>query len=649
MNKLGKNKGKSLQEIKNFVFEQFAIDIPYPILFKIVKSIANEQNKDGEINFQFFDDGSYIISNYTFSDYEEVIMEQEAEINYLTELYNNFLIAKGEKIENQKTIFEFIEQNKVSLSRYFADKVTVASEIDFFIQADFVNSVKNNKRVIDILKKQYLGSIISTYLSINESSAKTDLEFLIDTNFIIGLLDLGSIEELHTCTKIVEIANQLGCRVSVLDFTIEETEGLLLRTAENFENSFLPKKVDPQSIYNACDRNNISKTDLQGISTKLLKTLQENFKIQLIPNTEKLKNIAKYSDDYKFYQKIRSSNLGALHDATAVTYVKRKRGKNVSDFNSSKCWFVTNTSHSLKLNKQNGFLPEVIRADSLINILWLTNPGVKEIDVVNIGLSKLVSCAISNSLPNLRTLKELDANMQKYSEKGVKPDDIVRVATAVANKTLTNLDNLNILANTKPDEFVKRIHEISDEVARKQKERNENITSFLDDLANKTELRISQKISEIKSDYDKKVKEKDLENTRKIYVKTQEFEDSILNSKITSFNKLKPIAESLDKKSSKNSTQILLSLTLLPFLVILVLYFLIEKEKFEIYIFPISIIPTILSYVFFALFKKQYNPQIIWEFIKEKQYKKLIRKYAFDHEYYEKLKSEIEKTPYNKV
>ncbi len=639
MNTNGKNRGESLQEIKDCVSEQYSLDIPYPILSKIVKSISYQQNKNGDVNFQLFDDGSFIISNFTFSEYEEIIQEQEAEIDYLNEIYNNFIVANGEEIDEQKTIFEFLEQNKISLSKYFADNVSIAPEIDFFLQADFVNSVKNNKRVHNILKKVYLGSIISTYLSIDESNSETDLEFLIDTNFIIGLLDLGSIEEKHTCTKIIEIGNQLGCRLCVLDFTIEETEALLSRTAENFENSFLPKKIDPQSIYNACDRNNLSKTDLQGISSKLVSKLQKDFNVQLIPYTTKLKNIAKYSDDYKFYKKIRSSNYSALHDATAVTYVKQKRGKDISDFNSSKCWFVTNTSHSLRLNKKNGYLPEVIRADNLINILWLTNPGVKEVDVVNIGLSKLVSCAISNSLPNIRTLKELDSNMQKYSEKGVKPEDVVRVATAVANKTIKNLEGLNKLAKSKPDEFVKQIHEISENVEKNQLERNEKISQFLEELTSKTEIRITNRITNIKKEYE----EKQVENQSKNDIEREKLKASILSSKKESFEKLEPIASALDKKSSRFSTRLLLSITLLPFLVILGLYFIIERKTFEFYIFPIGIIPTILSYVFFALFKKQYNPQVIFEYLKEKRFNSLTKKYSFDYEYYLTLKSEINK------
>lgn len=636
MNREGRNKGKSLKEIKDYVYNMYSLDMPYPILSKIIKAISIEQNKDGEKNFQYFSDGSFIISNFTFSEYEEIIQEQEAEIDYLNEIYNNFLISKGEKIENQKTIFEFLEQNKISLSRYFADQITVEPEIDFFLQAEFVNSIKTNRRVFSILKKVYLGSIISSYLTINEEGLKTDLEFLIDTNFIIGLLDLGSIEENHTCSKIVEIANKLGCKVSVLDFTIEETEALLNRTAEDFENSFLPKKVDPQSIYNACDRKCISKTDLQGIAKQLTSILQDNYKITFIPNTTKVRNIAKYSEEFKFYKKIRSTKYSALHDATTVAYVKEKRKKNVTDFNSSKCWFVTNTSHRIKLNKKDGYLPEVIRADNLINILWLTNPAISVTDVVNIGLSKLVACAISNSLPNIRVLKELDANMRKYSTKGVEPADVVRVASAVANKTITNLEELNKLAKNKPDEFVKQIHEISEDVETKQKENQLKVSSFLEELTNNTEKRINDKIQEIREEY--KSKYENIE--RKSVLEREENKRIIEQTKKEAFNKLIPTATYIEHKSSKNATLLLMLCTVFPLLVIIILYSIVDKDKFELYIFPISLIPAIFSYLYFILFKKQYNPQVIFEQLRERQLKRLCKKFSFDYDYYKKLGSE---------
>lgn len=637
MNNEGKNRGKSLKEIKDLVFETYSLDIPYPILSKIINSISIEQNKDGDINFQYFSDGSFIISNYTFSEYESVIKEQEAEVEYLNEIYNNFLISKGAKIEDQRTIFEFLEQNKIALSKYFADQATVEPEIDYFLQAEFVNSVKTNKHVLTILKKIYLGSIISSYLTINEGGLKTDLEFLIDTNFIAGLLDLGSIEENHTCTKIVEIANKLGCKISVLDFTIQECEALLARTAEEFENSFLPKKVHQQSIYNACDRNKISKTDLQGISSRLATILETEFNVNLIPNTTRLRNIAKYSNDYAFYKTIRSSSIGALHDATAVTYVKERRKKDVNEFSTSICWFVTNTSHKLVLQKHNGFLPEVIRADNLINILWLTNPSINISDVVNIGLSKLVSCAISNSLPSIRVLKELDANMQKYSDKGVRPEDVVRVAIAVANKTISNLEELNRLANTKPDEFIKQIHDISDYVEKNQKETNEKLTMFLEEVTNNAEKRISLKILELTEEY--KVKADVIEETASRKEKLN-IENSLKQERIETYTKLKPTAIHFEKKSSKNATRLMLLFTVVPLVAIIIIYALTDKEKFGLYIFPISLVPTIFSYVFFGIFKKQYTPQIIFEHIKDNQLKKLTTRFGFDYEYFKNLERE---------
>ncbi len=57
--------------------------------------------------------------------------------------------------------------------------------------------------------------------------------------------------------------------ITALSDTIEETQRLLLRRAEHFNESFLARKVNPEDIYNACERRGLTKTDLEQIADKL--------------------------------------------------------------------------------------------------------------------------------------------------------------------------------------------------------------------------------------------------------------------------------------------------------------------------------------------------------------------------------------------
>ena len=137
-----------------------------------------------------------------------------------------------------------------------------------------------------------------------------------------------------------------------------------------------------------------------------------------------------------------NSDHGALHDATAVVYVKEKRGKRIVDFYEAKCWFVTNTKRATSYHEKGEFIPEIIRAEDLMNILWLTSPNVTKQEMLDVGLTRLISSAYSNSLPSNRLLRHLDEKIGIYAKDKVDPKDIVLLANAVADQTVQNLGRL---------------------------------------------------------------------------------------------------------------------------------------------------------------------------------------------------------------
>ena len=110
------------------------------------------------------------------------------------------------------------------------------------------------------------------------------------------------------------------------------------------------------------------------------------------------------------------------------------------------CWFVTDSRFDFSSLHADGSLQENIRAEELVNILWLSNPRINSADIADIGLTKLVSATITHSLPNTRIIKELDDNIQKYAKDKIEVGDCVRVANLIANRTITNLEELNNLA-----------------------------------------------------------------------------------------------------------------------------------------------------------------------------------------------------------
>ncbi|NOT35824.1 MAG: hypothetical protein HOP11_00430 [Saprospiraceae bacterium] len=491
MNHEGIKSGQSLSEIKDQVDKIFALDIPIPILRNLLKSISNEVEKDPESQFILHHDGAFQMNKYLFTDYEEELNEKENEINEVEKIYKAYLTTNGFDLQKEPSLFDYIDLNRTNLSKFFAHREDKQLQIEYVHQANFINSIKSNKKIYDILRRIYLGSIIAAYLEVEIGEVKNKVELLLDTNFILGLLDLNSKEATHTCRKISEICDRIGFTKSILPFTIEEIELLIERKANQLENAFFQGHLDPESIYNAAKRRNLSKTQLQQIVNNLKDTLEKEFKILVVGNDTKYRNLAKYqyNNILEFYKGLRKDKgWGALHDTTAIAYVKEKRGgKPISgDLLKANCWFVTNTPFRIPLPEHNGNLPEIIRAEEILNFLWLSNPSVTEFinssELSTLGLTRLVSTTISYSLPSARVLRDLDDNFNAYGGTTISADDTVMVAAMIAKKKISNPEELNKVAQQNPENFISKVKEYADQGRREEKEMNEKIEKMLERL-----------------------------------------------------------------------------------------------------------------------------------------------------------------------
>jgi hypothetical protein len=328
-----------------------------------------------------------------------------------------------------------------------------------------------------------------------------DVILLLDTNFIISLIDLNTPESTHTCNKLLEVCKKIGYNFRVLNDTIQEIKSLLNHKANNFDNAIILKYVNKEDIYNACERKNLSRTDLDRISDNIENTLIE-FGINIIPYADSLRNKAKFSNEYRILKKFRNSDKAALHDAEAIIYVKEKRTKRIKEFEKVNCWFVNNTvTHDSENEGINPLLnpdtseyqPEIIKVDDLLNILWLSNPSINTSvandEMVDIGLTSLVAFTLNETLPKARIIKELDANIQKYKDSTVTDRDVLMLSTRISNGQFKEIDKLNELAKNNPSKFNEGIKEEAKKQEELERERNEKFEDlfikFSDEL-NKT-------------------------------------------------------------------------------------------------------------------------------------------------------------------
>jgi hypothetical protein len=520
MNSLGIFQGKSILEIKKTADELYFIDFPIPVLKKILNEISKEVNTTEKTHFVLYNDGAFSIKEFTFVEFEEIIESQAKDIDELEDLFKQFCETSELKIENTESIFKFIEKNKFNLSKYISNSQHT-NGFDYTTEAQFVNFFRKIPPIYDKIKNIYLGSIIAGYIEYNSDEAEREIELLFDTNFIVGLLDLNTPESTHTCRTLLDIAKQQKFKIRILKDTIEETKNLLDTKAEYYDKSFLQKKVNPEDVYNACDRRKLNKSDLERIADNL-ETSIGKFGISILYQTEKLNNEAKFTEEYKIFEKVRNSKKSALHDATAILHINKTRKIKIKEFDKVNAWFVNNSTSNDGENifLKNGFQPESIKADDLLNILWLSNPKVNSKiegnDLAEIGLTSIISLSLNSNLPKSKILRELDDNIHKYAKEEISDTDIIRVATRITNKQLRDIEELNTLAENDKVEFVKRLEEEANKQKRIEESRIKKLEHIFNDISIRTEeLEKSKKEFQAKSKgIDKIVLEKNDSNSK---------------------------------------------------------------------------------------------------------------------------------------
>jgi hypothetical protein len=163
LNSKGILSGKSIKEIHDISNELYGIDFPLPVLKVILQQIANEVNTSENINFQLYNDGAFALKNFFFEEFEENIQSSKREVETLEKMYIDFLELNNIEVKENTTILDFIDKNKISISKYLANSQPINGK-DYTIEAQFVDFFRKIPDVFDIIKNIYLGSIISGYL-----------------------------------------------------------------------------------------------------------------------------------------------------------------------------------------------------------------------------------------------------------------------------------------------------------------------------------------------------------------------------------------------------------------------------------------------------------------------------------------------------
>jgi hypothetical protein len=553
-------KGANISEIHTAIEEQYGIDFPLPVLRSTLQKLARDINSDKENVFELYQDGAFWIKDYVFEDYDEQLKESKRKVLELQRAFKEFCKINNVPDINENCIIKFIEKNKHSISRYLAHK-TIPNGEDFTSPALFIDYFRNFPNFYSQIKDIYLGSTLTCALEYEFVNTKIEVTLLLDTNFIVSLIDLNTPESTHTCRKLLEVCGKIDYKFAILPETLEEIKNLINFKSNNYDKVAISKYVNKEDIFNACERRKLSKVDLDRICDNLETSLEE-YNIFTIANTAALKNKAKYSNEYKLLKQYRNTEKAALHDAMAIIYVKEKRNKKVREFEKVNCWFVNNSiTHDMDnegidaiINSDsNQYQPEIIKADNLLNILWLSNPNINTSlannELVDMGLTSLVAFTLNESLPKARIIKELDDNIQKYKSQDITDRDVYLLSSRIASNQLKNIENLNELANKNVEEFNRRI---KDE-AKKQEEIETDRAAKFEDLFKKLETAIGN-ISEEKDKIKRRVEIKRQREIEKIKAETNneiQKKSIELQEKDTEIARLKK--ENIEKENRRRS------------------------------------------------------------------------------------------------
>lgn len=490
-------KGANISEIADRIVTDWQIEIPVPVLRTILTQISKEFDCDEDSKpFVLNNDDSFWIKRFIFADFDAEIKESEHNVKELQNAYLKFCKIQNIQSEDGKGVIRFIEQHKDTLAHYLRNS-DCPDKTDYSLPAKFIEYFKPIKPLYEEIRDLYLGATISCAIGYQFNGLKNDVTLLLDTNFIISLLDLNTPESTRTCSKLLEVCKKSGYSFLILPETKEEIQSLLEFKSRSLDKVALQKNVNKEDVFCACERRGLNSADLMRISDNIEDSLTK-FSIRILPNSTRLKNKAKFSNEYQTLKTYRNNDKAALHDAMAIMYVREKRGgKAVKSFEKVNCWFVNNSithdfEHSAIENIIRGNSsenqPEIIKADDLLNILWLSAPSIRsEVssdEMVDIGLTTLVAHTLNKSLPKARIIRELDENIQKYKTEDITDRDVYLLSVRIANNQVKDLEELNTLAVKDTVEFNCRVKEEARKQAEIEKEQREQLNKLYSELSN---------------------------------------------------------------------------------------------------------------------------------------------------------------------
>ena len=174
-------------------------------------------------------------------------MQEQDSIETLKNDFNLYCLENGFK-GNFEELKTFILSSQIDL---FANTQSGFIDVDYYIPK-YIDERLNNPSIFKIMSNIYLGGIIVSYLEQNITKQVTNAELLLDTNFIISLIDLNTEDAYQTCNQLFTLCTKLGYRFTILNRTIDQIRILLSNRINDFANKDYIGSIRVADIFNAC-------------------------------------------------------------------------------------------------------------------------------------------------------------------------------------------------------------------------------------------------------------------------------------------------------------------------------------------------------------------------------------------------------------
>lgn len=483
---LSEYKGRSISEIGHKIRSIFELEIPIPILSKIMTSIKDDINDDNI--FALYQDGSFIIKSYVFNDINETIMQEQDSIETLKNDFNLYCLENGFK-GNFEELKTFILSSQIDL---FANTQSGFIDVDYYIPK-YIDERLNNPSIFKIMSNIYLGGIIVSYLEQNITKQVTNAELLLDTNFIISLIDLNTEDAYQTCNQLFTLCTKLGYRFTILNRTIDQIRILLSNRINDFANKDYIGSIRVADIFNACIRRNLDKTSIERIKDNLSRTIEE--KGIVVIQDAQIRDIivkARRSSDYRELLEKRRNDESALNDTVAKLYVESKRGENPREFVDVECWFLHNSyssyDYSIGRKIHERYL---IGANELLVLLWLSSPAqgskIKITELARSGLTAYVTKYRRAKNPSHEVLRQIKNRIDETTKLGIVSEkDTFNLCIRMAEGHLTQSEVTESLIGDSitSEQFANKLKEYTKELENVKQEQKQTAVKEIYGLQN---------------------------------------------------------------------------------------------------------------------------------------------------------------------